>query len=243
MSRVSRDCAIAGCGFSVWFDTDSVIPTLAPENGLPSSFTSSLTCEGPAQHTVRYRITIAAGEPVIGDPVATPADEFWLGYGAEMIRSAIDRRDQAADKLQAYVAWLWSIFTAATTLGFSFAKLGTTLPVIALVVATQVALIIAYGLCTRVRLPVDTAIVANSPETIVAAYRCTVAEKRKRLRKAFVATSVSVALVGVALAVASVCAPSSKADPPRASGAGEDCWSVALAGVIMRRQIYTLADA
>jgi hypothetical protein len=139
-------------------------------------------------------------------------DQFWLDYAGDMVKGAVDRRDQAADKLQAYVAWLWPIFTAGTSLGFAFAKLNTDWYVVLLVVVTQIGLLVAYGLCVLVRMPVDSSIVTSSPETIMAAYSRTVYQKRKRLHVALVATGLGVALMGFALTVASFDAPGTKVD-------------------------------
>jgi hypothetical protein len=70
VQKTSRACAAPGCAFNVWFDPGSMIPTLTQEHALPTSFTSWLSCENPAPHTLKYRITIANDEPTIGDPVA-----------------------------------------------------------------------------------------------------------------------------------------------------------------------------
>ena len=134
-------------------------------------------------------------------------DQFWLDYAGDLVKTAVDRRDQAADKLQAYVAWLWPIFTASTALGFAFGKLKADYWLVGLIVVAQVSLILGYGACVLVRLPVDTSIVAGSPEVIMSAYTRTVESKRIRLRWALGVVVVGVILMSVSLGYASLNPP------------------------------------
>ena len=139
--------------------------------------------------------------------IATPTpqvnDGYWFSYSKILIDGALKSRDDAADKLQTFVGWLWTVYTAGAVVGAALGKLSVSATQNVFIGLPIVFLIIAYLSCIRVRIPVITGFDPRIPDSIAAAYKHNLLLKQQRLLSALFFTAASGLLVAIAIATTS----------------------------------------
>lgn len=145
-------------------------------------------------------------------PVKPTIDaQFWFDLSKEMVESSASKRNEAATKLQKFIAWLWGIYTASAAVGIALSKTSYSLPVIILIASPSAVLIFAYWLALWVQMPVPTRFDRRIPAEIRDAHKKGVKTKSWKLRWAIVLSLIAAVLVSLALIAASL---SKQAVPP-----------------------------
>lgn len=140
-------------------------------------------------------------------------DAYWFAFSKTLVDGALKSRDDAADKLQGFVGWLWTIYTAGAVIGINLGKLSLGFWPSILIGSPVVALIGVYWMTIWVRTPEVTAFDARVPKQIEHAYEHNLKKKQQKLRCTLVCTALAGALTASAIAYASV--ESSAAQTPR----------------------------
>jgi hypothetical protein len=151
-------------------------------------------------------------------------DAYWFDYSKSIVDGALKARDDAADKLQAFVGWLWVLYTAGAAVGINLGKLSLGVGATALVSAPVIALMIVYWLTILVRTPTLLQFDPRVPQEIASVYEHNVLRKQRRLRITLILAAVAGGLVATALFYtsansSSATGPSLAASTTRADGA------------------------
>jgi hypothetical protein len=145
----------------------------------------------------------AAAAPPTGvpPPIAVPQinDAYWFSYSKTVVDRAIQSRDDAAEKLQTYVAWLWTVYTLGASVGFALGKLSLDFWPAILVSSPVLALVIVYWMTVWVRVPVLCQFDPRIPEQIEKLYSHNLLLKQRRLKLTLVAAAAAALLVSCAL--------------------------------------------
>ncbi|MFH8463594.1 hypothetical protein [Streptomyces sp. NPDC017991] len=107
-------------------------------------------------------------------------EEFWLIKGREMVEAAVTKREVAAERILAALAWFWTVYSAAALLGVAVAKPQST-SVTALLAMPIILLVVAYAVATSVTLPVRVTFDPRIPVQIESEFLAAADEKKKRL--------------------------------------------------------------
>jgi hypothetical protein len=140
------------------------------------------------------------------DPMPKPTvdHQYWFDFSKKLLDGAIERRDDAADRLQKLVVWLWGIYTGAAAIGFTLAKNKLSPELTLLVGSASVALIGVYWITVWVRNPEIVVFDPRSPDDIEAAYEDLLKVKQTRLKWGLGLSLVAAALVATSLLVVSL---------------------------------------
>jgi hypothetical protein len=93
-------------------------------------------------------------------------DAFWLKYAADHTTNAVTSRDDAANKIDTYLAAIWTIYTGVLTAGIVFHQVSDNLWQIAIMALPVVILPIARFYCLKVLLPPLVRFYPNIPDSI-----------------------------------------------------------------------------
>ena len=183
---------------------------------------------------------------LLADPTTSPVpqinDAYWFGYSKNVIDSALKSRDDTADKLQTFVAWLWTIYTATAALGINFARLALDTWSTVLICSPIVTLIVVYWLTVWVRMPALLEFDPRSPEEIEAVYEHNLREKQTRLNSALAMAGIAAALVIAGLLrSAIVMSPAPRVEMDAAFAVEGSVTSVAFHGYIIGGKTGTLS--
>lgn len=138
-------------------------------------------------------------------PVPQVDDAFWFDYSKKLVENAIERRDQAAGKLQKLVLWLWGIYTGSAAIGFSLSEKDLSLEVTLLVASASASLIAVYWGTFWVQMPIRTdSFDPRSPDEISSAYLSSLVNKDLRLKVTLVLSIIAAVMVSVSLLATSV---------------------------------------
>lgn len=160
-------------------------------------------------------------------------DAYWFAFSKTLVDGALKSRDDAADKLQGFVGWLWTIYTAGAVIGINLGKLSLGFWPSLLVGSPVVALVGVYWMTIWVRTPEVTAFDARVPKQIEYAYERNLKEKQRKLLITLICTAIAGALTASAIGYASVA--SSAAQTPRLN--------VQIAGELESRTIFVSGNA
>jgi hypothetical protein len=142
---------------------------------------------------------------VVDTPPVGPQinDGYWFAYSKSIVDGAVRARDDAADKLQAFVGWLWVIYTAGTAVGINLGKLALA-PGLSLLLASPIIfLMVAYWLTVWTRTPDLVQFDPRVPQEIESVYQHDVLAKQRRLILALACAGLSGLLVATSILVAS----------------------------------------
>ncbi|MBV9125514.1 MAG: hypothetical protein JO112_19370 [Planctomycetes bacterium] len=141
-------------------------------------------------------------------------DEYWFTYSESLVTKESDRREQAAEKLQNLVLWLWGLYTAAAAVGFALSKKNLSFWPALLIAAASAALIATYWGSVWVRIPLLVEFDPRSPTEIKAAYKTSVQARARRLNITLGLSILAAAMVSLALVLASVTKESQEPKDP-----------------------------
>lgn len=130
-------------------------------------------------------------------------EEYWFTFSETLIGKAQDRQEQAAEKLQNLVLWLWGIYTASAAVGFALAKKDIPLWPTLLIAAASASLIAVYWGTVWVRVPLLVEFDPRSPTEIEHAYAELIYARNRRLQITLVLSVVAAVAVTVSLVIAS----------------------------------------
>ena len=131
-------------------------------------------------------------------------DLFWFIRAREMIERAVTAREEAATRLVTGVGWFWTVYSSVAIVGVAIAEQDFSVPVGIALASPAILLMLTYLLALRVLLPFDGEFERKSPDSIEAAYRAALDQKRTRLKIAVLAAATSALSVGVAVLVAAI---------------------------------------
>jgi hypothetical protein len=158
--------------------------------------------------------SITAAPPtfaVPSTPTATPEVNaaYWFGFSKSLVDGAMKSRDDAAEKLQSYVAWLWTVYTAGTVVGINLGKLSLNLWPAILIGSPIIALLGVYWLTVWVRTPTLVRFDPRVPADIELAYQHNLSRKQARLILTLACAGLSAALIAAVLVWAATQSPQS----------------------------------
>lgn len=93
-------------------------------------------------------------------------DAFWLKYAADHVTNAVTSRDDAANKIDTYLAAIWAIYTGVLTAGIVFHQIADNLWQIGIMALPVLILPIARFYCLNVLLPPSVRFYPNIPDSI-----------------------------------------------------------------------------
>ena len=108
-------------------------------------------------------------------------DAYWFDYSENLINQHLQSRNEAADKLQNLVLWLWGIYTTLSSVGFALSEKDISTDTKILIACGSAALIIVYWLTVWAQMPVLLKFDPRSPTQIKKAYVKSVTTKSRRL--------------------------------------------------------------
>lgn len=139
------------------------------------------------------------------EPIRPKIDNrYWFAYSETLVGKAQESRDQAAEKLQKLVAWLWGIYTAGAAVGFALSGKTLSLWPTVVIAAASAFLIAVYWCTIWVQVPVVAKFDPRSPGDIREAYNACVVAKNRRLKITLFLSVLAAFMVSLALLVASV---------------------------------------
>ena len=131
-------------------------------------------------------------------------DQYWFDWSKGYIDEAFSRRNDAADKLQKVVVWLWGVYTAGAAVGFALStKKLDVLPTV-LIGLGSVLLILVYWATAWVQMPLTVEFDPRSPTEIADAHYAAVKKKGTRLRVTLALSLLAAISVAGALLMASL---------------------------------------
>jgi hypothetical protein len=141
-------------------------------------------------------------ETVAGDKGGTRPemvdDRYWLKRATVFFDAAISSRQEAAGRLVTATGWFWTVYTAVAIVGSSLANRQLELWATLLVALPILLLVAAYLVCLRATMPYDGLTRPADPKAVEESYRAALAEKKKHLRQAFLATGIAAGFVLIA---------------------------------------------
>lgn len=141
--------------------------------------------------------TPSGPSPAVGEIVN---DAFWLQYAADHVTNAVKSRDDAAAKVDTYLAAIWTIYTGVLTAAVVFHQVSDDLFTLILLALPVLILPIARYLCLQVAIPPQVEFYETSPESIRSTlYDKVLEEKIKRLQWAKIGAAVSAVSIAVSL--------------------------------------------
>jgi hypothetical protein len=127
-------------------------------------------------------------------------DAFWLQYAADHVTNAVKSRDDAAAKVDTYLAAIWTIYTGVLTAAVVFHQVSDNLCTLVLLALPVLILPIARYLCLQVAIPPQVEFYETSPESIRSTlYDGVLETKIKRLQWAKIGALVSAVSIAVSL--------------------------------------------
>ena len=138
-------------------------------------------------------------------------DQFWFDWSKAHVEGALERRQQAFEKLQNLVLWLWGIYTTFAAVGFTLSSKSLELWPTLLIALASGLLIAVYWASVWGQLPVSIEFDPRSPTEINRAHYLSISTKDTRLRIALLLSVIAAIAVAVALVVAGTA--QSKATP------------------------------
>ena len=155
----------------------------------------------------------------MADPNAPPIpqvnDGYWFNYSKALVDGALKSRDDVAEKLQAFVGWLWSLYTAGAAVGLGLGKLSLGFAGSVVIGSPVVVLVGVYWLTIWVRTPELMQFDPRIPKDIERVYEHNLLMKQRRLRLTLGAAGFAAVIVAWALFYA---ATVSSSGSPRVAG-------------------------
>jgi hypothetical protein len=137
-------------------------------------------------------------------PVPQINDGYWFAFSKTLVDGALKSRDDAAEKLQVFIGWLWSIYTLGTAIGINLGKLSLGLWPSVLIGSPIIALVCVYWLTIWVRTPALLQFDPRVPQDIARVYEHNLLQKQRRLSLTLMAAGLAAVLVAWALSYASM---------------------------------------
>lgn len=129
-------------------------------------------------------------------------DQFWLKFAKDHVAGALAARDEAAGKIDTFLSWVWTVYTAVFAAGVAFNVIGTDMSTRIIMALPVVLLPLARYVCVAVLLPVETTFATNVIEKIKSdGYATILKRKNSLLNRAKFAAVLSVLSIAAAIFV------------------------------------------
>ena len=129
------------------------------------------------------------------------SDPFWLNIGAEEVYNSTQSRKDAVQRLQAAIAWVFTIYTATTVGSVAFGKNDWSIWALLLLGFSFVLLTRAYWLATVAGFPVPESFYPSEPDSVREAFDKALKNNNRRFKKAVAITSIGVLFYSTGLLV------------------------------------------
>lgn len=140
-----------------------------------------------------------------GEPIKPQLDDrYWFSLSEALVSKSQENREQAANKLQNLVIWLWGIYTAFAAVGFALSGKALTFWTATLIAAASTSLIAVYWGTVWVQIPILVEFDPRSPTEIKDAFTKGIEIKNRRLKVTLFLSLVAAIMVSLALVLASV---------------------------------------
>jgi hypothetical protein len=145
------------------------------------------------------------------EPVRPALDDaYWFAQSKQMVERAISSRNEQAGKFATWLGWLWTIYTAGTTVGLTLGKTKYSFGATLLIASPSLILIIAYWQAVQAQTPTHTDFDLRSPTEIQEAYNRSVKQKEELLKLARRWSFAAAFAIGIAMVAASWAKPVEK---------------------------------
>jgi hypothetical protein len=130
--------------------------------------------------------------------------DYWLDFAKEGISKGIESREKAAERLDTFLTWIWSIYTSLFALASLFNYVSSYIWQLVFVAQPILIIVLARYFCTIVSMPStndndDMRADPNDVASIIDSYIIIVEDKKRKLRIAKIMTFISIISVSIAL--------------------------------------------
>jgi hypothetical protein len=128
--------------------------------------------------------------------------DFWLDYAKNEVTKSIESREAAAEKLDTFLAWIWTIYTSIFALASLFNYMSSNVWQLLVVSQPILIIMVARFFCKWVEMPTmkkDEKADPNVVPEIIDSFKATVEDKKRKLSIALVFTVISMISICVAL--------------------------------------------
>jgi len=141
-------------------------------------------------------------------------DDYWFAVSENLVNRAQEAREQAAEKIQNLVLWLWGIYTASAAAGFALAAKDLNVVTALAIGLASASLIFVYWGSVWVRIPKLVRFDPRSPEQIEAAFGDIIRAKHFRLKITLWLSALAAFMVAFSLLIASLAKKQPELMPP-----------------------------
>ncbi|HEY2721624.1 MAG TPA: hypothetical protein VGI82_07860 [Chitinophagaceae bacterium] len=125
-------------------------------------------------------------------------DAYWLKFAKDHVTNALTARDDAASKLDTFITYVWSVYTAVFTAALAFGEVPAKNWVKFIMVLPVILFPVAKFLCMEVQLPVPVNFYPNIPQSIENDGYATIIRSKNRMlniaKAAVIVSAFSIAL-------------------------------------------------
>jgi len=138
--------------------------------------------------------------------------DYWLDFAKDGVSKSIESREQAAEKLDTFLTWIWGIYTSVFALASLLNYMSTNICQLIFVAQPVLIIMISRYFCTLVSIPTtnnDEKMLAdpNDVASIIDGFNLIVEHKKKKLQVAKTFTFISIISLCAALIGYNVYAP------------------------------------
>lgn len=130
--------------------------------------------------------------------------DYWLNFAKERVTNGIESRDNAADKLDVFLGWIWVVYTTIFAVGSLLDSISSNILQLIWLAQPIVIIMLSRLYCTLVSLPNTSSEQSlsadpNNVPSIIDSFKFIVNEKRKKLRNAKILSVISTISIAVSL--------------------------------------------
>ena len=138
--------------------------------------------------------------------------DYWLEFAKNGVSNSIASRENAAEKLDSFLTWIWSIYTGVFALASLFSFVSSDIWQLIWVAQPVLVIMLARYFCTIVSMPsanndAQTSADPNDVASIIDSFILIVADKKKKLKVAKIFTLISICSLTAALVGYNYCDP------------------------------------
>ncbi|MFT3908257.1 MAG: hypothetical protein QM737_02430 [Ferruginibacter sp.] len=128
--------------------------------------------------------------------------DYWLDFAKDSISKSIQRREDAATKLDEFLSWIWGIYTSIFALSSLLGYINNSMAQLIAVSQPILVIMLARFSCKLVLMPSVSDGVNADPNVvteIIEGFSIIVADKKRKLKNAITATFISIFSICIAL--------------------------------------------
>lgn len=137
--------------------------------------------------------------------------DYWLDFAKDGVSKSIENREKAAEKLDTFLFWIWSIYTSIFALASLLNFISSNIWQLVLVTQPILIIMLSRYFCANVSIPstnnTGTSADPSDIPDIIKCYKNIVTEKERKLQTAKIFTFISMASLILAIAGYNYCDP------------------------------------